>query len=249
MSRKKIRTIIVSVSIFYLIVAVMSIFMLKENDSVLAEKNMAQILFGKETDTNTDPEAGSEADPEEDPDGDPDRILEKWTDTVTEKATEAVTEKVTEAATEKVTEAVTEKVTEAVTAKATEAVTEKATEAVTAKATEAVTEKATEAASENITDIVPQTDGKYYIVETTNQKYLLIMREAAAKRSKAVTQLKPQTTGVVIEKEDQWTKIYADGKIGYCYNQYLQFREVTKEEYDKQVLASGQVSEGVQNGH
>ncbi|MBQ9871321.1 MAG: hypothetical protein IJM27_05255 [Eubacterium sp.] len=248
MSRKKIRRIILAVSLFYMIVAVLAIFMLKDNESVLAKQTMAEILFGKKTEAEKTTASES-----------PDDILGKWTraaaehsteawagkttfsETVTEKWTEAATEWMTEAVKEKVTEMPTEKVTEAATEKVTQAATEKVTEAVTEKVTEMPTEKVTEAATEKKTEeaqkarvvVAPQADGKYYAFDSLNTSQYLLMRESATKQSKAIAQLKAHTTGALIERGDSWSKVAANGKVGYCYTPYIRIREVTREEYEE----------------
>lgn len=232
MSRKKIRRIILAVSLFYVIVAVLAIFMLKDNESVLAKQTMAEILFGKKTEAEKTTASES-----------PDDILGKWTRAAAEHSTEAwagkttfsetVTEKWTEAATEWMTEAVTEKVTEMPTEKVTEAATEKVTQAATEKVTEAATEKKTEEAQKARVVVAPQADGKYYAFDSLNTSQYLLMRESATKQSKAIAQLKAHTTGALIERGDSWSKVAANGKVGYCYTPYIRIREVTREEYEE----------------
>ena len=206
MSRKKIRRIILAVSLFYVIVAVLAFFMLKDNESVLAKQTMAEILFGKKTEAEKTTASES-----------PDDILGKWT----RAATEMPTEKVTEMPTEKVTEAATEKVTQAATEKVTEAATEK------------VTERKTEEAQKARVVVTPQADGKYYAFDSLNTSQYLLMRESATKQSKAIAQLKAHTTGALIERGDSWSKVAANGKVGYCYTPYIRIREVTREEYEE----------------
>lgn len=220
MSRKKIRRIILAVSLFYVIVAVLAFFMLKDNESVLAKQTMAEILFGKKTEAEKTTASES-----------PDDILGKWTRAATEHSTEAWAGKTTfsEAVTEKVTEMPTEKVTEAATEKVTEAATEKVTET----ATEKVTEKKTEEAQKARVVVAPQADGKYYAFDSLNTSQYLLMRESATKQSKAIAQLKAHTTGALIERGDSWSKVAVNGKVGYCYTPYIRIREVTREEYEE----------------
>ena len=59
------------------------------------------------------------------------------------------------------------------------------------------------------------------------------MRESATKQSKAIAQLKAHTTGALIERGDSWSKVAANGKVGYCYTPYIRIREVTREEYEE----------------
>ena len=224
MSRKKIRRIILAVSLFYVIVAVLAFFMLKDNESVLAKQTMAEILFGKKTDAEKTTASES-----------PDDILGKWTRAATEHSTEAWAGKTTfsEAVTEKVTEMPTEKVTEMPTEKVTEAATGKVTQAATEKVTEAATEKKTEEAQKARVVVAPQADGKYYAFDSLNTSQYLLMRESATKQSKAIAQLKAHTTGALIERGDSWSKVAANGKVGYCYTPYIRIREVTREEYEE----------------
>ena len=247
MSRRKIRGIIAAVCAFYVVVAVLAIFMLKDNESVLAHKTMADLLFGKEETASSpvDPGKSSDPEPEKDPNisNDPNSILERWTEQRTEgwseeqePFTEAVTVPVTEAPTETVTEAPTEVVTEEPTEEATEPPTEEATE----PPTEEVTEEPTEEATEELPEFGPQADGKYYVFETINRNQVLLMRESATKNSKAVGQLKSHSTGVVIERGTTWTKLYAKGTVGYCITEALEFKEVSKEEFEEMVRRSGE---------
>jgi len=239
MSRRKIRGIIAAVCAFYVVVAVLAIFMLKDNESVLAHKTMADLLFGKEETASSpvDPGKSSDPEPEKDPNisNDPNSILERWTEQRTEGWSEEQ-EPFTEAVTVPVTEAPTETVTEA----PTEVVTEEPTEEATEPPTEEVTEEPTEEATEELPEFGPQADGKYYVFETINRNQFLLMRESATKNSKAVGQLKSHSTGVVIERGAEWTKIYAKGTVGYCITEALEFTEVSKEEFEEMVQRSGE---------
>ena len=82
----------------------------------------------------------------------------------------------------------------------------------------------------------------YYTFVTTNVGTGLRMRKAPGDNTEIVTSLKPGTTGYVIEQGDEWSKVYANGKTGYCINKYLKLTEISKEEYDKLVKESEQES-------
>ena len=233
MSRKRIRVIIVTVALFYLVIVVLAIFLLKDDHSVLAKQTMADILFGnKEQGKAQNTEQITES---------PEAILERWTEKKTEPvpgteaATEPITEKVTEPVTEVVTEPVTEVVTEPVTEEATEPVTEEVTEPVTEEVTEPVTEKA----SEEIPVIYPETGEKYYVFETQNKKQLLLMRASGSKSAKAIGECKPHTRGVVLELGESWTKVYTNNREGYCFTEYIEITEVTREEYEEMAETLG----------
>ena len=53
MSRKKIRYLILGVIVFYIVTAAFTFFMLKSDDSVLAEQTLSEILFGKENEESS----------------------------------------------------------------------------------------------------------------------------------------------------------------------------------------------------
>ena len=227
MSRKKIRYVITAVIMFYIIVVACAFIMLKEDDSVLADKTMAEILFERDEAKNEkSPKAKSTEAKTEKP---------TETETVTEKPTE--TEPVTEKPTE--TETETEKPTE------TESVTEKPTE--TEEITEEVTEPETEESTEKITEQVEEPE-HYYTFTTTNKSTILNMRNAPNKKGSIIAKLNPHTTGYVIEKGEKWTKLATKKKIGYCATQYLEFDEISKEEYEEMVESYGLQDEGEQNG-
>ena len=53
MSRKKIRYLILGVIVFYIVTVAFTFFMLKSDDSVLAEQTLSEILFGKENEESS----------------------------------------------------------------------------------------------------------------------------------------------------------------------------------------------------
>lgn len=248
MSRKKIRGIIIAVALFYLVIVVLAIVLLKDDHSVLAKQTMAEILFGsKEQDTEQITEQKTES---------PEDILERWTEKKTEAVpgpiidpgtesliTESVTEQVTEPITEQVAEPVTEQVTEPVTEQVTEPVTEQVTGPVTEQVTEPVTERTTEPVTEKASEekpvIYPETGDKYYVFETLNKDKLLLMRASGDKKAKAIGECKPHTRGVVLEMGESWTKVYTNNRAGYCFTEYIEITEVTREEYEEMAETLG----------
>ena len=266
MTRKRIRAIIISVAVFYLIVSVLAFFMLKESESVLADKTMAELLFGNEETTEAaktgsggnDPlpeiildrptEKGQEEKTETFMESNTEFISGRSTETIPEP--ELITESITSEATEEVTTEATE--TAMTTEKTTDGTTEKVTDRTTEKTTDGTTEKATEKTTEASTGTTAGTmvinDGKYYSFVSSNALWELRMRAEPNEKSKTVTTLQPKTPGIVLEKGDPWTKVFARGKTGYCYNQYLAMTEVTKEEYEELKKKYGYKDEGVQSG-
>lgn len=224
---------------FYVIVAVLSIIMLKdEKGAILADRTQSELQSGVKSGTEEGKITEVTAE------------TEVWTEEATEKATdiildapteiekEDVTEEITEAPTETVT--VTEALTEEVTAVITEQVTE-----ITEEVTEEKTEEITEEVSEEITEddelppVIPRTDGKYYVFETLNEDQKLLMREYGDGSARTVGDLNPHSTGVIIERGDEWSGIFANGRSGYSITSALQIREVSEEEYIEKVEASG----------
>ena len=232
MSRKKIRMVIVLVALFYVIVTVMALALLEENESVLADTTMAEILFGsgEEQAVSTESSTGN----------DPGDILERWSSVVSEEITREITEEVTDEVTEEITKEITEEVTEKVTEEVTEEVTEGVTEGVTEELTE--TETSTEEGSgehaEEPVKIISQTEGKYYSF-VTKSSINLMMREYGDIKARVVGQLKPGQTGVIIEKGEEWSRLFAKGTIGYSITDALNIEEISREEFIERVEASG----------
>ena len=217
MSRKRIRRIIISVSVFYVLVAVMAFLMLKDTDSVLAKQTMAEILFEKEPVT----EQSSTQDSPED-------ILERWTKVQDAPPEPVIPELLTEDPTEVMTELPVTTELAPVTERVTEQITERDTE--TVRATENGPEQGTEEDKLRI-EVKPQADGKYYLFEYENTKQRLLMRESGNKTARVVGDMKAHTKGAVLELADGWSKVYAGRRIGYCYTEYIQIREVTEDAY------------------
>ena len=71
----------------------------------------------------------------------------------------------------------------------------------------------------------------YYAFTTLNTKSSLHVRIQPGMDAEIIARLAPNTTGYVIEKGDAWSLISTGDITGYASNQYLQFREIPKEEY------------------
>ncbi|MBR3539779.1 MAG: hypothetical protein IKN79_12000 [Eubacterium sp.] len=254
MSRKKIRIVILAVAFFYLTVTGLAVIMLKDNESVLAKQTLSEILRGSDrnggSDGGNDPELIIEDRTEEyegrktEEEG---PYIPPITERQTEDATESFWENLTEEASGNTVQVVTEEPTEIRTEEPTDKKTEEPTEIRTEEPTDKKTEEPTETKTEETTEegaeqreiLLPQEDGKYYVYESTNQSKLLLMRESPTQRSKAIAELKPHTRGGVIELGDQWTKVSANGKIGYCFTEYIKITEAAKEEYEELLKKSG----------
>lgn len=71
----------------------------------------------------------------------------------------------------------------------------------------------------------------YYAFTTTNQYTILRVREKPDINSKIIYRLFPGSTGYVLERGDSWSLIQTPEATGYSHNDYLDFQEVSEEEY------------------
>ena len=79
---------------------------------------------------------------------------------------------------------------------------------------------------------------EYYSFVSTNVETGLNMREKPDIGSKSIFKLEPGTKGLVLELGDQWSLVAAEGHKGYCDNEYLSMRQISKEEYLEQIDSS-----------
>lgn len=71
----------------------------------------------------------------------------------------------------------------------------------------------------------------YYKVTTTNRLSSLNVRIAPGLFSEIIGKLGPGSKAYVLEKGEGWSKIKTDTLEGYCFNQYLDFEEISKEDF------------------
>ena len=71
----------------------------------------------------------------------------------------------------------------------------------------------------------------YYKFLTTNILTPLNVRTAPGMEAAIIATLPPSSSGYVLEKGEEWSKIKTDNLEGYCSNQYLQLEEISKEDY------------------
>ena len=81
----------------------------------------------------------------------------------------------------------------------------------------------------------PEPEKEYYSFVSTNVENGLNMRIEPDINSESIYKLPPGSKGLVIELGDTWSKVSAQGYTGYCDNEYLSMRQITKEEYLKQI--------------
>ncbi|MCR5503019.1 MAG: SH3 domain-containing protein [Lachnospiraceae bacterium] len=89
----------------------------------------------------------------------------------------------------------------------------------------------------------------YYRFRASHSSQGLRVREEPSLQAKILGRIDPGHEGYVLERGDTWSKIISeDGRhTGFCFNEYLAFTEITKEEYDEGLLLAG-YTEGEDRG-
>lgn len=93
-----------------------------------------------------------------------------------------------------------------------------------------------ETAPETVPETVPETEPQeeepvYYAFTTLNTTSSLHVRESDSMKAKVIARLSPGVTGYVLEKGPVWSLIQSGDLTGYVFNEYLEFREIPKEEF------------------
>lgn len=96
-------------------------------------------------------------------------------------------------------------------------------------------------------DDVEEEEEHYYSFKSNNTDTKLRMREEPDEKSRIVYELKPGTTGYVIEIDDEWSEVCAYGNRGYCANEFLTMTEISKDEYDELVKQTDEAKEKKQS--
>ncbi len=76
-------------------------------------------------------------------------------------------------------------------------------------------------------------DEKYYTFVSNNTSTTLNMRKEPDIDSTVVYRIDPGSKGLIIELMDEWSKVEINGNTGYCANEFLTMKEVTKEDYEE----------------
>ncbi len=71
----------------------------------------------------------------------------------------------------------------------------------------------------------------YYAFTTVTPVRKLHVRTAPSLDAKIIARLPKGTTGFILEPGEKWSKVQTPDVTGYCYNKYLEIREIPKEEY------------------
>lgn len=74
-------------------------------------------------------------------------------------------------------------------------------------------------------------DVHYYAFTTTNKITSLHVRKEPGMNGEIIYRLPPKSTGYVLELGESWSLIQTPEITGYSYNGYLDFQEVSEEEY------------------
>lgn len=113
---------------------------------------------------------------------------------------------------------------------------------------EAVSETYEEPSSEEASEPEPtepvEPEVHYYSFKTNNTDTRLRMRAEPDEDAKILYELKPGSSGYVIELGDDWSKVSAYGHEGYCANEFLTMTEISEEEYDELKETSDNASSG-----
>lgn len=81
---------------------------------------------------------------------------------------------------------------------------------------------------------------RYYTFVTANVRNGLRVRLQPGMDGQIISRLVPGTSGYVLERGEDWSLIKTSDVTGYVSNRYLQFQEISKEEYLLQVEAVSQ---------
>lgn len=119
---------------------------------------------------------------------------------------------------------------------------ETSSEAVSETYEEPSSEEASEPESTEPEPIEPEEH--YYSFKTNNTDTRLRMRAEPDEDAKIIYELKPGSSGYVVELGDDWSKVSAYGHEGYCANEFLTMTEITEEEYDELKETSDNASSG-----
>ncbi len=78
-------------------------------------------------------------------------------------------------------------------------------------------------------------DIHYYKFKVINIDSTLRVRDSASFSGKVIARVKNGREGFILEKGEEWSKIVTkEGTYtGYCYNDYLEFTEISKDEFLK----------------
>ncbi|MCR4891525.1 MAG: hypothetical protein K5989_05030 [Lachnospiraceae bacterium] len=86
-----------------------------------------------------------------------------------------------------------------------------------------------------ITIIPEEKEKHYYSFKAVTKKTKLHMREKPNINSKSVAKLASGATGYVLELGDEWSYVTTGKQTGYCSNEFLNFTEISEEEFPEEL--------------
>ena len=82
-----------------------------------------------------------------------------------------------------------------------------------------------------VSETASEEEPVYYAFTISNVYTFLHVRQEPGLDAQIIAQFLPGTTGYVLEKGSSWSLVRSGSITGYVYNEYLDFREIPKEEY------------------
>ena len=76
----------------------------------------------------------------------------------------------------------------------------------------------------------------FYSFTSINSTTILHMRIEPSLSARVIAKLKPGTKGYVMEPGDDWSRVWAEGKVGYCSNEFLSLTEISREEIPEEAV-------------
>ncbi len=80
-------------------------------------------------------------------------------------------------------------------------------------------------------ETTPKPEPVYYAFTTLNTDSTLRVRQEPGLDAPIIARFSPGTTGYVLERGPAWSLVQSGDITGYVSNEYLDFREIPKEEY------------------
>ena len=85
-----------------------------------------------------------------------------------------------------------------------------------------------------VEEVIPEP--QFYSFTSINSTTILHMRKEPSIDSRVIAKLTPGTKGYVMELGDDWSRVWADDKIGYCSNEFLSLTEISKDEIPEEAV-------------
>ncbi len=95
-------------------------------------------------------------------------------------------------------------------------------------------EETVEADNVPVEEIVPET--LFYSFTSINSTTILHMRKEPSLDSPVIARLTPGTKGYIMELGDDWSRVWADNKIGYCSNEFLSLTEISRDDIPEEAV-------------